>query len=165
MIFEGTHAFPAAVEVVWGMLQDPDVITKPTPGTGEMRCVAPDRYEGKMRLWLGPFGAEFDVAITRTDVVAPERYTMLVAGTGRLASLRGSVALRLTAEEPGTVLHYTADFQVGGAAAALGQRVLESVGHLMARQGLESLTRELTARLAAQSPPFDSAEGPPPGPA
>ena len=146
------------------MLQDPDVIAKTTPGAREMRRVGPERYEGKMRLGLGPFGAEFAVAITRADVVAPERYTMLVAGVGRFASLSGSVALRLAAEGAGAVLHYTADFQVGGAAAALGQRVLESVGQLMARQGLEALSRELTARLATASLPFDSAEGPPPGP-
>ena len=160
MIVEGTHAFPGSVAVVWGMLQDPDVIARTTPGTRQMRRVSPERYEGKMRLGLGLFTAEFDVAITLADVVAPERYTMMVAGEGRLASLRGSVALRLSPDGASAVLHYTADFQVGGAAAALGQRVLESVGHLMARQGLEALSRELTRRLAAQSPPSGPAEGP-----
>ena len=164
MIFEGAHALAGSVEVVWGMLQDPDVIAKTTPGTREMRRVAPERYEGKMRLGLGPFVAEFDVAITRVDVVAPERYTMLVEGEGRLASLKGSVALRLLPDGAASVLRYTADFQVGGPAAALGHRLLESVGQLMARQGLEALSRELTRRLAAQSPP-GPAGGPLPGPA
>lgn len=159
MIFEGTHVFPGTVEVVWGMLQDPDVIAQTTPGTREMRRVAPERYEGKMRLGLGPFVAEFDVAVTRAEVVAPERYTMMVAGEGRLASLRGSVLVRLSPDGAVAVLHYTADFQVGGAAAALGHRVLESVGQLMARQGLDALSRELTGRLAAQSPRSGSADG------
>jgi carbon monoxide dehydrogenase subunit G len=160
VIVEGQHALPGSVAVVWGMLQDPDVIAKTTPGTRDMRLVAPERYQGKMRLGLGPFVAEFDVAITRVDVVAPERYTMLVAGEGRLASLSGSVALLLSPDGPASVLRYTADFQVGGPAAALGHRLLESVGHLMARQGLEALSRELTRRLAAQATP-----GSPSGPA
>jgi uncharacterized protein len=168
VIFEGSHAFPGSVEVVWGMLQDPDVIAKTTPGTRDMRRVSPERYEGKMRLGLGPFVAEFDIAITRADVVAPERYTMTFAGAGRLASLAGNVALRLSPDGAATVLHYTADFQVGGPAAALGHRLLESVGQLMARQGLEALSRELTRRLAAQPPPASPPSGPaqaPPGPA
>ena len=160
MIVEGQHALPGSVDLVWEMLQDPDVIAKTTPGTRDMRLVAPERYEGKMRLGLGPFVAEFDVAITRVDVVAPERYTMLVAGEGRLASLKGSVALRLSPDGPASVLRYTADFQVGGPAAALGHRLLESVGQLMARQGLEALSRELTRRLAAQAPPPGSPSGP-----
>jgi hypothetical protein len=161
VIFEGSHAFAGSIEVVWGMLQDPDVIAKTTPGTRDMRRVAAERYEGKMGLGLGPFVAEFDVVITRVDVVAPERYTMNVAGAGRLATLGGSVALRLSPDGAATVLHYTADFQVGGPAAALGHRLLESVGQLMARQGLDALSRELTRRLAAQPPP----SGPPSGPA
>jgi len=137
------------------MLQDPDVIAKTTPGTREMRRVAPERYEGKMRLGLGPFTVEFDVAITLADVVAPERYSLRITGRGRLATLDGHVALRLEPDgaRPGTALHYTGDFQVGGRAGALGHRVLEPVGQLMARQGLEALSRELTRRLAALSPP------------
>jgi hypothetical protein len=162
VIVEGQHALPGSVAVVWEMLQDPDVVAKTTPGTRDMRLVAPERYEGKMRLGLGPFVAEFDVAITRVDVVAPERYTMLVAGEGRLASLKGSVALRLSPDGPASVLSYTADFLVGGPAAALGHRLLESVGQLMARQGLEALSRELTRRLAARPPGPGSAPADPP---
>ncbi len=165
MIVEGTHAFPGSVEVVWRMLQDPEVIAKTTPGTRDMRLVAPDRYEGKMRLGLGPFTADFDLTIALTDVLAPQRYAMLITGRGRLAILDGHVALRLTPDTAGSgaVLHYTGDFQVGGAAAALGHRVLEPVGQLMARQGLEALSRELTRRLAAQTP-RGQGQGPSSGP-
>jgi len=41
-----------------------------------------------------------------------------------------------------------ATVQVGGTIAAVGQRMLESVGRTMMKQALESLDRELKARLA-----------------
>jgi carbon monoxide dehydrogenase subunit G len=38
--------------------------------------------------------------------------------------------------------------QVGGKVAAVGQRLLDSVSRMMARQGLEALSTELERRLA-----------------
>ena len=152
MIVEGTHAFAGAVPVVWEMLLDPGVIATATPGTREMRLVAAERYAGRMHLGLGPFTLEMDIAIGLSDVAAPERYTMHISGAGRLATLDGHVALRLSPDAAGTgsVLHYSGDFQVGGAAAALGHHVLEPVGQLLARQGLAALSRELEKRLGAR---------------
>ena len=45
-------------------------------------------------------------------------------------------------------VHYKAEMQVGGRVAAVGQRLLDSIGKMMARQGLEALSAELERRLA-----------------
>ena len=45
-------------------------------------------------------------------------------------------------------MRYSSTVQVGGTIAAVGQRMLESVGRTMMKQALESLDRELKARLA-----------------
>ena len=45
-------------------------------------------------------------------------------------------------------MKYRADLQVGGKVAGVGQRLLDSVGKAMARQGLESVNSALNARLA-----------------
>jgi carbon monoxide dehydrogenase subunit G len=44
-------------------------------------------------------------------------------------------------------MSYTSDVQIGGKIAAVGQRLLESVGKMMTKQALESLNTELKARL------------------
>ena len=49
--------------------------------------------------------------------------------------------------EPGIIVD-PSTVQVGGTIAAVGQRMLESVGRTMMKQALESLDRELKARLA-----------------
>jgi carbon monoxide dehydrogenase subunit G len=148
MIVEGTHTFPGPRQVVWGLLLDPEVLAKTMPGSTTMARVADDRYEGKMRIGIGPItAAEFEVAITLSDQAVPERYTMHIDGKGRFGFTRGKAAVTLAPDGGGTVMTYQADLQVGGKIASLGQRLLDSVSRLLLRQGLEAMSRELERRL------------------
>jgi carbon monoxide dehydrogenase subunit G len=156
VIVEGDYTLPGTRDVVWGMLLDPEVIGKTMPGARQIVRVADDRYEGKMRVGVGSItAAEFDVSITLADVVAPERYTLLIDGRGRFGFTRGSAQVRLASDGAGsvTVMHYKAELEVGGKIAAVGQRLLDSVSKLMTRQGLESLGREVTQRLVQHPTP------------
>ena len=149
MNIEGTHTFPGSRELVWKMLLDPDVLAKTMPGATTMTRVGEDRYEGKMKVGIGPItAAEFEVSITLSDAVPPERYRMLIEGKGRFGFTTGSAAVTLTEDGAGTAMRYEADLQIGGKIAAVGQRLLDTVSRMMLRQGLEAMTRELERRLA-----------------
>ena len=148
MIVEGTYPFPATPAVIWELLMDPEVLAKAMPGTKQLVRAAPDRYEGIMRVGIGPItAAEFDLTITLTEQEPPRRYAMEIDGKGRFGFTRGMAKVELTPDGTGTVMHYSADLQVGGKIAAVGQRLLDSVSKMMTRQGLEALNRELIARL------------------
>jgi len=150
VIVQGEYAFPGTREAIWELLLDPAVIARTMPGTEEMVRVAPDRYEGRMRVGVGAItAAEFTVSVQLADVVPPERYTMQIDGRGRFGFTRGTAQVRLAAEGAGTVMRFEADLQVGGKIAAVGQRLLDSVSKLMTRQGLESLSKEVNRRLAS----------------
>jgi hypothetical protein len=151
MMIQGTHTFSAPREKVWALLLDPDVIGKTMPGATGMAKTGSDRYEGTVRIGIGAItAAEFEILITLVDMFTPERYTMLIDGRGKFGFTRGSALVELdpVSPGPGTVLRYTADLQVGGRIAAVGQRLLDSVSKMMARQGLEALSKELERRLA-----------------
>jgi carbon monoxide dehydrogenase subunit G len=149
MIVEGVHLVPGPREAVWTLLLDPDVLAKTMPGTAKITRTASDRYEGTMAMGIGPISAAtFEVAITITDQLEPERYTMQIDGRGGFGFTRGTAAVSLAAEDGATRMHYQADLQVGGKIAAVGQRLLDSVSKLLLRQGLEAMTRELERRLA-----------------
>ena len=151
MIVEGTYPFAGSPAVIWDLLMDPTVLAKAMPGTKELVRVAPDRYEGVMRVGIGPItAAEFDLTITLSDVQPVERYAMLIDGKGKFGFARGTANVTLTPDGTGTVMRYSADLQVGGKIAAVGQRLLDSISKLMTRQGLEALNRELTARLGGE---------------
>jgi carbon monoxide dehydrogenase subunit G len=151
MMIEGAHTFSAPREEVWRLLLDPEVIGKTMPGATGMKLVGDGRYEGKVKVGIGAMtAAEFDVLITLVDMFTPERYTMQIDGRGTLGFTRGTALVELlpATPGPGTLLHYKAEMQVGGKVAAVGQRLLDSIGKMMARQGLEALSAELERRLA-----------------
>jgi carbon monoxide dehydrogenase subunit G len=148
---EGTYSFAAQRAVVFGMLLDPDVIAKSMPGASEMKRIAHERYEGKLKVGVGSItAAEFELSVTLADLVEPEHYTMLIEGRGKFGFTRGSALITLApdAAGTGTVMHFAADLQVGGKIAAVGQRLLDSISKLMTRQGLEALASEINHRLA-----------------
>jgi carbon monoxide dehydrogenase subunit G len=148
MIVEGNYLLPGSPDAIWDLLMDPAVLAKAMPGTRTLERVAPDRYEGVMRVGIGPItAAEFDLGIVISDMQRPQRYAMQIDSKGRFGFTRGLARVELVAEANGTVMRYSADLQIGGKIAALGQRLLESVSKLMLRQGLEALNQELQTRL------------------
>jgi len=149
MILTGTFTFNGPRTAVWDLLQDPAVLAKALPGTKTLTKTAEDRYQGVMKVSVGPMtAAEFAVNVELKDKVSPEKFTMHIDGKGAVGFTRGTATIALQEESgPVTVMHYSSDVQVGGKIAAVGQRLLESVGKMMTKQALESLNKELQARL------------------
>lgn len=148
MIVEGAHSLPGAPERIWNLLMDPEVLAKAMPGTRSLERSAPDLYVGKMAVGIGPItAAEFDLVISITDMQRPRSYRMEIDAKGRHGFTRGTAQVELIPDGEATTMRYRADLQVGGKIAALGQRLLDSVSKLLVRQGLEALSREVTARL------------------
>jgi len=92
--------------------------------------------------------AEFAISVELKDKVEPEKFAMVIDGKGGVGFTKGTATIVLE-EQPGpvTVMTYTSDVQIGGKIAAVGQRLLESVGKMMTKQALEALNKELKARL------------------
>lgn len=151
MILNGTFTFDGPRVRVWDILQDPEVLAKALPGTKTLTKVAEDRYQGVMKVNVGPMSAaEFAINVELKDKVAPETFAMQIDGKGAVGFTKGTATIALD-EQPGpvTVMTYTSDVQIGGKIAAVGQRLLESVGKMMTRQALEALNSELKARLGS----------------
>jgi carbon monoxide dehydrogenase subunit G len=104
-----------------------------------------------MKVSIGPVNAaEFAVNVELKDKVPPEKFAMVIDGKGGVGFTKGTATIALD-EQPGpvTVMTYSSDVQVGGRIAAVGQRLLESVGKMMTKQALDALNKELKARLGS----------------
>ena len=149
MILSGTFTFEGPRARVWEILQDPEVLAKALPGTKTLTKTGDDRYQGVMKVSVGPMSAaEFAINVELSDKVAPSTFTMLIDGKGAVGFTKGTATIALE-EQPGpvTVMTYTSDVQIGGKIAGVGQRLLESVGKMMTKQALEALNKELGQRL------------------
>ena len=153
MILNGTFTFNGPRQKVWDLLQDPDVLAKALPGTERLTLSGPDRYEGVMKVSVGPMtAAKFDVTVALGDKQPPERFTMQIDGKGAVGFARGTASVVLQDQaDGGTAMEYTSDVQIGGRIASVGQRLIESVSRMMMRQALESLDRELRSRIESDA--------------
>ena len=148
MNLNGTFTFNAPRDAVWALLQDPDVLAKTLPGTERLVKTGDDRFEGQMKITVGPISAaRFDIAVVLVDKQPPASFGLQIDGKGALGYARGTAKIDLTDQDGATVMDYTSNVQVGGKIAAVGQRLIESVSRMMMKQALESLEREIEARL------------------
>jgi uncharacterized protein len=154
MIVDGEHTFPGPRQAVWNLLQDPEVLAKAMPGARKLVRTGEGTYEGVIRIGVGPVtAAEWSLDVAIREPVEPESYVMQVDGKGALGFTRGSANVSLDEVDGGTRMRYHADLAIGGKVASVGQRLLDQVARMVTKQGLDALSRELEARLAAASAP------------
>ena len=150
MTLSGTFTFRGPRAVVFELLQDPEVLIKVMPGAERLELVAENRYEGVMKVGLGPLtAAAFTLSVTLGELSPPERFAMTIDSKGTLGFSRGTATVVL--DESGaneTTMHYSAELQVGGRIAGVGQRIIESAAKAMTVKGLEALQHAIDDRLS-----------------
>ncbi len=149
---EGSYTFDAPRDVVWELLQDPDVLSKALPGVQSLEQIGENQYRGVLNIRVGPVQGRFQGTVTMTDIRPPEGYHLVVEGKGPQGFMKGEGDLKLTEAGEKTELTYTVDAQVGGRIAAVGQRLIESTAKSLVRQALDSLNRQAQARMRGPEP-------------
>ena len=160
MKVEGSYEFDAPRDVLWPMLQDPDVLTRVMPGCKELTAVGENQYTGTLTIKVGPVQGEFQGDIKLYDIRDPESYCLEVKGKGAPGYVQGVGTLRLEEQDGKTILHYDGDAQVSGRLASVGQRLLDTSTRAIIRQSLEGLGLQVQDRMVAQE--VTAVSSPPP---
>jgi carbon monoxide dehydrogenase subunit G len=150
MTLSGTFTFRGPRALVWELLQDPEVLVTVMPGAQRLSRVGDGRYQGVMKVGLGPVtAAEFALEVTLGDLAPPERFTMVIDSKGTLGFARGTANVALDEEGADrTSMRYTSELQIGGRIASVGQRVVESAAKAMTARGLQALQQAIDERMA-----------------
>jgi carbon monoxide dehydrogenase subunit G len=149
---EGEYVFQGPREEVWEVVRDPEVLATALPGTQSLDQVSENEYEGKMNIRVGPVAGVFSGRIVVSDEVPPESCTLSVEGKGSPGFVKGTGHVKLIDQgEDTTLMQYDGDLQVGGRLASVGQRLIDTVGKSIIRQGLESLDEAVQVRTAARA--------------
>lgn len=146
---QGRHSFDAPRARVWQALLDPEVLARTLPGCEKLEQTGEHRFAGALNMKVGPVQGLFDGTVELSDVQPLEGYRIQLKGQGAPGFVSGDGTIRLEDGPGGTVLHYEVDAQVGGRIAGVGQRLLDSSAKVIARQAVEGLERQITARQAA----------------
>jgi carbon monoxide dehydrogenase subunit G len=132
MKLEGTYEVPAPRAKVWDAFLDPAMLKQAIPGCEKLESTGPDEYKATMKIGVGGVKGTFDGKVKLGDKQPPDSYRMSVEGSGGPGFIRGDTVITLTDAGSGTRVSYTADVQVGGLIASVGQRLLGGVSKMMA---------------------------------
>jgi len=133
MKLEGSYDVPAPRQTVYDAFLDPARLKDAIPGCEKLEAVGPDEYKATMKVGVGGVKGTFEGKVKLADKKPPESYRMAVEGSGGPGFIRGDTLITLSdAEGGGTRVAYSADVQVGGLIASVGQRMLGGVSKMLA---------------------------------
>ncbi len=145
MKIEGAHEIPAPRQRVWDAFLDPEQLKKAIPGCERLEAIGDDEYKATMKVGVAAVKGTFEGKVRLFEKNAPDSYRMAVEGSGGPGFVRGETAITLSDSGGGTRVAYTADVQVGGLIAGVGQRMLGGVSKMMADQFFNRMSELLQA--------------------
>jgi carbon monoxide dehydrogenase subunit G len=143
MKISGQHTFGAPADEVYRRLLDPDRLRQCMPGVERLEAIGDGRLEVRLVPPVPAIKGAFDGTVDIFDQVPPRSFRMKIDATGQGGGfVNATAAMRIEPNGGGSTVHYDADAQVGGPAAAVGQRVLAGISRRQVEQMMRCLDRE-----------------------
>jgi carbon monoxide dehydrogenase subunit G len=147
MVMDGEVQLPAAREVVWAKLNDPEVLKACIPGCESLEKLSDTEFQAVAVTKIGPVKAKFKGKVRLSDLDPPNGYRISGEGDGGVAGFaKGGATVALTPQDGGgTRLAYHVDAQIGGKLAQLGQRLVNGAAKKMADQFFQNFSGAVSA--------------------
>jgi carbon monoxide dehydrogenase subunit G len=149
---EGSHQLDAPRERVYQFLINPEVLQRCIPGCERLEKTAENTFAATIKTGVGSIKGVFNGTARLEDLREPAHLRLVVDGKGAPGFLKGSGDLDLQAADGGTKVSYSADVQVGGTIASVGQRMLQGTAKMMATQFFTSLAAEAKTEVGEPPP-------------
>ncbi|GAB3770705.1 carbon monoxide dehydrogenase subunit G [Ramlibacter monticola] len=149
MEMQGSRHLAVTQQQAWDALNDPDVLKACIPGCDKVEPAGDNQYAINMGVKVGPVAAKFAGNIKLQEVMAPNGYTLTFEGSGGAAGFgkgNARVSLAPPVEGAGCELTYTAQAQIGGKIAQVGQRLVDGVARSMADDFFRRFDEEMQRR-------------------
>ncbi len=139
MELAGEYTFDGPQDIVWDAVRDPDVLGSILPGGEGIAEIAPNEYEGKLKIKVGPVQGKFKGNIKLLNIAEPDSYDIEVDGKGAPGFVKANGSLLLKGNGDTTAMTYSGKARVGGRIASVGQRLLEASAKAIVNQSLVAL--------------------------
>src|SRR5437870_7305510 len=134
MKLEGSYEVKAPREKVWNAFLDPATLQKAIPGCEKLEALGDDEFKATLKIGVAAVKGTFEGRVKLSDKKPPESYRLAAEGSGGPGFVKADTLITLTEIDGGTRVSYSADVQVGGLIAGVGQRMLGGVSKMMADQ-------------------------------
>ncbi len=144
MKLTGTRQLSAQPAVVWGKLNDVDVLRRCIPGCESLERDGDNAFKAVAALKIGPMSVRFTGNVQLSDLDPPNSYRISGKGSGGAAGMAsGGATVKLEPSQGGTLLSYDVDANVGGKIAQLGQRLIDATAAQLAEKFFTSFATEV----------------------
>jgi uncharacterized protein len=144
MKLEGSYEVKAPRDKVWSAFLDPETLRKAIPGCEKLEMIGPDEYKATMKIGVAAVKGTFEGKVRLSDKKPSDSYRLAAEGSGGPGFVRADTLISLADIDGGTRVSYTADVQVGGLIAGVGQRMLGGVSKMMADQFFTRMSEQLS---------------------
>ena len=144
MKLEGSYEVKAPREKVWGAFLDPETLRKAIPGCEKLEMIGPDEYKATLKIGVAAVKGTFEGKVRLSDKKPSDSYRLAAEGSGGPGFVRADTLISLADIDGGTRVSYSADVQVGGLIAGVGQRMLGGVSKMMADQFFTRMSEQLS---------------------
>jgi hypothetical protein len=134
MKIEGSHDVPAPRAKVWEAFLDPERLRRAIPGCERLDALGNDEYKATLKVGVAAVKGTFEGKVRLSEKKPLESYRLAAEGSGAPGFVRADTLITLSDVEGGTRVTYSADVQIGGLIAGVGQRMLGGVSKMMADQ-------------------------------
>ncbi|MXY83292.1 MAG: carbon monoxide dehydrogenase subunit G [Gemmatimonadetes bacterium] len=146
MQLAGSHTFRAPRQVMWDLLNDPEVLARITPGVDTLEQTGPGQYQAVLHIKMGPINSTFNGALQVVDSKEPESYRLLIDVDGKIGQIAAKGHVRLAENHETTTVEVEGGSQLTGRLASMGQRLLSGVARMFTNQFFKALEREVSIR-------------------
>ena len=144
MKLEGSYDVKAPRQKVWEAFLDPETLRKAIPGCEKLELTGNDEYKATLKIGVAAVKGTFEGKVRLLEKKPPESYRLAAEGSGGPGFVRADTLITLTDADGGTRVSYSADVQIGGLIAGVGQRMLGGVSKMMADQFFNKMSDLLT---------------------
>lgn len=143
MKIQGSYKVPAAREVVYQQLLNPDALSQALPGCQKLTPNPDGSYEAEMKVGIAAVKGTYHGRVEILEQNPPERFRMRVDAKGKGGFLKGEGEIVLANGDAGTTVSYSGETQVGGLFASVGQRMIEVATRQIVGQFFQAFTRQI----------------------
>jgi uncharacterized protein len=143
-----SYSFDLPREIVWKYIQDQEVLRNSLPGCKSFEEGDDEIYHAEMGLSVGPVRGLFMSEVKQVNQQPPSYYRLLVKAKGKPGEIDAIANMQLDEEGNGTKVTCSAEVQVTGILASVGQRVMGGVAKVILGQFFKAAEKEMKKQLS-----------------
>ena len=149
MNLSGSVKVQGAVERVWQVLNNSEVLRQCTPGCRQLTAAGEGTYDVVMQVAVGAVKGSYAGKIQIADAVPNSEMRLIISGSGNTGFLQAEGVIRLHPLGESTTIEYSGTAHIGGLIAGVGQRIVEGVARNMVGQFFKCLGGAVSAASGA----------------